>query len=481
MIVRYKKSLLVAAASFLLVQRELGCNCYVVKHQRTRKFPTKRNDPPSYCAIDSSLNGFSTNRRNKVRKGNSLKNQKSFIAPTTPQEKSTFSVWKTTTGILIGTSIIYGLAGTSDIESADPILRILPIGTVTNVLDATVPTSSTGFVAGALGEALAGIIGASLSAVLRVLASADRKPLVTEALSDSDYFIMRAGLLPTLEAVGIPPVFASIGSVLFASVPSQLVKLNSKQRQRLAEEERSLREMLVAELQNQKKKNAIRERARAIRRVRPVTPERKVDPSSLTPVSESKVDFIEVFSDVTRWLGYNVLMTDYGDRILWAGVPVQPGVSGAILGFLATFSSRLYADLLYGVLGYGPEAKQKEVRSRRTIDWFAYYASSGISAAVLFGVYEQSQGPISRWIQGILAGGFDGCVGSNEFEACFDAYIKANAPGPSPEAQARAFITNVYMVGQRIQDVAGDTSADDIQRLVRAWAVSAASYFHSLF
>lgn len=109
------------------------------------------------------------------------------------------------------------------------------------------------------------------------------------------------------------------------------------------------------------------------------------------------------------------------------------------------------------------------------------YFSTAASASALFGFYELSQRPISRWIQGILAGGADGCIGSSSFDLCLQTYIDQNAPGPSTEAQLRALITNLYMVGQRIQDVSVDTSANDVSALVRAWSVAVNSYWYHLF
>lgn len=388
--------------------------------------------------------------------------------------------WKTSLGVLIGGAVIAGLAATTE-PATDPVEGAY--GAVFNVLDAAVPGSSTDLVAVALGEAIAGVIGAFLTALLRSISSKNRKPLVTEALSDSDYFIAQAGLMPVLQAIGVSPILASIGSVVVASVPSQLVKIGSQEKQRRKEEEKSLLELLEAEKKKQEEQSRtqMQQRVAALRRIRPSVKEVGVDPKGLKPISESELDFVEIFSDLTRWLGYNVLKSDFGDILLYTGSAFSPGIMGATFGFLAAFTARLYADLLYGVLRYGPEVKQAEVRTRQIPDWFAYYASSSLSAAALFGVYEQSQRPISRWIQGILAGGFDGCLGSDFFDVCFDTYIQTNAPGPSAEAQVRALTTNFIMVGQRLQDIAGDTTAEDIARLIRAWAVSANSYLNHVF
>jgi hypothetical protein len=376
--------------------------------------------------------------------------------------------------------VIGGLAGTYE-PNASPLEEAY--GTVFNVLDATVPASSSDLVAVALGEAIAGVIGAFLTAILRFVASKDRKPLVTEALSDSDYFIAQAGLRPTLEAVGLSPILATLGSVLFASVPSQLVKITSQQKQRRADEEKSLLQLLDSERKKKEKDSRIqlRQRAAALRQIRAAVKEVGVDPKELKPVTKSDLDVVEIFSDVTRWLGYDVLTSDFGDSLLYSGSPFGPGIMGITFGFLAAFTARLYADLLYGVLRYGPEVKQAEVRTRQLPDWFTFYASCSLSSAALFGVYEQSQGPIRRWIQGVLAGGFDACLGSDSFETCFDTYIQANAPIPSAEAELRALATNLIMVGQRLQDIAGDTTADDVERLARAWVVSAYSYMNHLF
>lgn len=206
----------------------------------------------------------------------------------------------------------------------------------------------------------------------------------------------------------------------------------------------------------------------------------RVDVSTLEEVTKAEIDFVEMFTDIARWLEYNVLMTEFVTKLSWEGTMLEPGITGALFGALSALSARLYADGLYGIFRCGPTTKQEEVRTRQVVDWVTYYATTALSAATLFGVYEYSQRPISRWIQGILAGGFDGCLGSDSFEACFDTYIAANAPGPSPEAQARALISNLFMVGQRLQDIAVDTSWDDVERLIRAWAVSGFSYLHAV-
>jgi hypothetical protein len=175
-----------------------------------------------------------------------------------------------------------------------------------------------------------------------------------------------------------------------------------------------------------------------------------------------------------------VLKSEFFGSLEWNNQVVSPSMTGAILGLLAAVSSRMYADLLYGRFKYGPSYKQEEVRSRTSSEWFSLYFTTAASASTLFGFYELSRLPIYRYIQGTLAGGVEGCIGSSSFEACLQTYIDDNAPGASPEAQFRALATNLYMLGQRLQDIAVDTTFDDVAALVRAWSVAFVSYLNHL-
>ncbi len=174
----------------------------------------------------------------------------------------------------------------------------------------------------------------------------------------------------------------------------------------------------------------------------------------------------------------SVLQREFAGTLQWNNEFMDPAMTGAILGMLAAVSSRFYADVLYGRFSYGPNYKQEEVRSRTYEDWLSLYFTTAASAATLFGCYELSKGPIFRWIQGTLAGGVEGCIGSSSFDACLQTYIDQNAPGPSPEAQFRALATNLNMLGQRLQDIAVDTTFDDFVALGRAWSVEFLSYLN---
>jgi hypothetical protein len=392
-----------------------------------------------------------------------------------------------TAGVLFGFGILFtlGVSTTKPDEVAtlvaeDGVWNGFAFPALNNLFDATVPTTAADVIAVTLGESIGGVIGAVATGVgslvmTRQWPSLERpgltRSLVTEAIADSDFFIANSASRPLLQAVGLPPVLASVGSIFVATASSQLVKLGARRKDRLLEEEQLLQKLLEEDQEKERKREPLKFLLKGFNK------KVYVRPKDLVPVAAVQIDFIDIFSDVARWLEYGILKADYQDTLLYNGVVVDTAVSGAFFGLLAAVSSQLYADVLYGYFRKGPGYKQSEVRSRKIIDWATVYVSTSISAAALFGIYELSKRPVSRYVQGMLAGGVEGCVGSNSFDFCLQTYIDANAPGASPEAQLRALLTNLVMVGERLQVIAVDTSADDMHALVAAWAVTGNSFF----
>ena len=142
-----------------------------------------------------------------------------------------------------------------------------------NVLRAALPQTASDVVSVALGEGIAGVLGAVatllLSLVLRLRAANNnsRSDLVREAVADGDYFLTRAAALPLLEAIGLSPLAASVASVILASVPSEVIKqLDGSRRMAQLKEEDLLMEELLQKQQGNKKrspwKNANEERGK---------------------------------------------------------------------------------------------------------------------------------------------------------------------------------------------------------------------------
>jgi hypothetical protein len=239
-------------------------------------------------------------------------------------------------GFLIGVTVIVVLGlSTSDTsfygfsidQNGVDELNEVAFATATNILDASVPTSSSDYFAIALGESIGGVIGATLSVLITFILQMNMnnnqqdqqdetkdmptmsRPFVSQALADSDYFIANSATYTLLEAVGVPPEIAKLSSVFIAAVPSQLVKLGPVLQERRSQEEILLQQLL--EEQNQETLT----KSRSINSFGPFrfstsTPKREnvitsVDPSELIPVVGTiGLDFVEVFADVTRWLEY---------------------------------------------------------------------------------------------------------------------------------------------------------------------------------
>mmetsp|Transcript_27726 Transcript_27726/g.65156 ORF Transcript_27726/g.65156 Transcript_27726/m.65156 type:complete len:594 (+) Transcript_27726:113-1894(+) len=434
-------------------------------------------------------------------------------------------------GLILAVGIILSLAGMSGpsnggFGNSDEITSS-SVAVMTKVVENTVPTTSTEVVAVTLGESIGGVIGAIFSVAINFILlrgkagdslqshksnsrkSNNMKSLLSQGISDSDYFIANSASNTLLEAVGVPETVAKYGSVFIAAIPSQLVKIGPRMKKKKRVEERKL--LSSAERKTQQRQG-IRNSKSSLWRINEQKNTKTAKSEEFAPeavaaattsgtaaastaalttestaaIAVSSIDFVEVFADVTRWLEYDVLKTEYGEKVLtqlWmvenniaAINPFQSAITFALLGSLAAVSSRWYADVLYGRFRYGPVEKQREVRSRNTAEWFSMYSSTAASAATLFGCYEFFQLPVSRYIQGTLSGGVEGCVGSARFNACMQTFIDTNSPGPSAEAQLRALITNLYAVYVRLGDIAVDTSADDVSALIRAWSVSIASY-----
>jgi len=341
-----------------------------------------------------------------------------------------------------------------------------------NVLKAALPQTASDVVSVALGEGIAGVIGAiatlAVSLLLRVRAANEqlmegvvqRKDLVREAVADGDYFVTRAAALPLFEALGLSPLAASVTSVILASVPYEIIKIGPS-RKTAREQEDLLMEQLLKEEQERKRRqqgifSSIQNTATVV-----------VDPKSLIPANDAKpIDFVEVFSDITKWLEYDVLKSDLSGRLVWNGQVLASNVDSALFGFLAALSSQLYADIAYTYTDYGTEEKRREARERSLVDWIKLYLTTSLNSAVLFGVYETVKSPVGLAIAGFLSGGVENCVGSEDYQFCVDTYILNNPPAADAAAQVRSLITALVSLGDRLQNDGSLDKAEFTRSLV---------------
>ena len=249
-----------------------------------------------------------------------------------------------------------------------------------NIVGTVLPNSAEDVIAVSIGEGIAGAIGAFATWLLGLILNfksddgfvvtptngggrhgsggsgpmggQSMNALVSEAVADGDYFLTRAAAQPLLEAVGIPLFFASLASVLIATVPYEAVKITSQKR-RQDMEEKVLLEMLLEEEENRKKDQNVVDRISnnmfefiSKLNVRANFDDDVADDniddgasgiSVLQKEEEQKnvpaLDYVELFADLTKWLEYDVLISNYrGVLTLPNGMLLSTGWESAIFG-----------------------------------------------------------------------------------------------------------------------------------------------------
>jgi len=222
--------------------------------------------------------------------------------------------------------------------------------------------------------------------------------IISNAVADGDYFLTRASFLALFETLGIPYSIAEVISVLFANIPYQFMK---------------------------------------------VIKTRKINDE------KAELNFVELFADVTKWLEYDVLSTEFTSKTPLSSIaPLE----SASFGLFAGLSSQVYADLLYTYSTFGCSDKVRKQNTNRPLSQtFKIYFDKCLSNAVLFGVYTSIRKPISKQLSNLLSGGVDSCIGSANYDLCTESFSVMNPgmPEASVEAQFRAFVTAIVALFDR--------------------------------
>jgi hypothetical protein len=251
--------------------------------------------------------------------------------------------------ILAGLSLkgvgVGGIGNANEVTSSS-------VAAMTNVVDTVIPSTSTDLLAVTLGESIGGVIGAIFSVAINFIlrggktktedddeSSSDdssnnininnvdddddkKSSLLSQGISDSDYFIANSASFALFEAIGVPESIAKLSSIFVAAIPSQLVKVGAKMSKQKRDKESQLMLQLLREEQKKKKqkqnfpfllpsqkKNTVNPKE-----LMPVTAAMAMpgDTSISTGITETTaaaaaitaIDFVEVFADITRWLEY---------------------------------------------------------------------------------------------------------------------------------------------------------------------------------
>lgn len=377
-----------------------------------------------------------------------------------------------------------------------------------NIASTVLPQSAEDVIAVSIGEGIAGVIGAFATWLLGLVLNFKRDEefiltplkegkgmygggmvrnndvdaLVSEAVADGDYFLTRAAAGPLFEAVGVPVFFASLASVLLATLPYEAIKLSTRKRMKALEEEVLLSMLEEEEAKRQADMSVIDRLSNSVGGfiqqlyVTPNFDEGDMDEDeeeldlATTDQNPILLDYVELFADITKWLEYDVLINNYrGVLALPNGMLLSSGWESAIFGLLAALSSQLYTDVLYLYSDFGSPMKRDQTLNRSIEGWASVYATKCLSAATLFGVYEAVRAPTSRLVSRLVSGGVGGCVGSKDYDLCMETYLIDNS-GVSANNWADSFS---WMIPLTLND------QESFQNFVRGAAVSLYSVLHS--
>ena len=282
-----------------------------------------------------------------------------------------------------------------------------------------------------------------------------------EAVAGSDFFLAQAATLSIAENLGgLSPLYASIVSVLLATIPYELIKItsrNARMKSQTIQQDELLVE-LIREEEDRKQNSKIpfvvgfptkTKPSYSVTNyptiitatpavVNPVYMQNNRQLQSSSPTSLLELDAVELFSDVTKWLEYSVLRSEFrGSFNMFLSNTVEVSakatentstmaasttttttllvhgithnmilnniIESAMFGVFAAISAQLYADLLYGWFGFGGPLKKYMIRTRTTQEWSQRYITIGISSAALFGIYEAAQDPVREWITAVTS------------------------------------------------------------------------------
>lgn len=226
-----------------------------------------------------------------------------------------------------------------------------------NIVGQVLPNSAEDIIAISIGEGIAGVIGAFATWLLGLGLNFSEEgmgetmeELYSEAVADGDYFLTRAAAQPLLEGIGVPLFFASLLSVLIATVPYEVVKVQSQKQKNDMEEQRLLNLLLEEEANRKENMSVVDEVSNNVfdfinrlnvrqtnfdevfEEIEEEPDINELQKERLKSAQES-LDYVELFADLTKWLEYDVLISNYrGVLALPNGQLLSSGWESAIFG-----------------------------------------------------------------------------------------------------------------------------------------------------
>lgn len=404
--------------------------------QRTPLFLNRRTVFRSSVSTENDLVSSDSLRSRRTKKINQLQrigvNQNVLLA---------------FTGVSVALSLLYSIAMVGEntsITSLQDLTERLQQA-YQHLYDAIAPLGISDIMSVIAGESTAAAVAAAASSFILLCIKVNQKlpelaaKVKSRVVADGDFLVAKAVSLSLLGSIGFSPALTQLLSSLFASFPYGILKLGVQRREQIMQEDRVMDALLTEQL---KKEENERIQAGLLQTFtvwdEDNTVGRIADVSSLKPIesnAENRLDFVDVFSDIVKWLQYDVFMTHFGDTLTWNGQALIPGLEAAIFGAVACTSAQLYCDILYAIFDLGGVSKREEVCNRSSAEWFSLYVTQTLYGVALFLTYEACQIPAQWMLNAFLSGGVDNCIGAIDYSGCIETFIELNPPQESPEEE----------------------------------------------
>lgn len=357
-------------------------------------------------------------------------------------------------GIILAFGLLYSIAmidETVTIASWDDATESVEIA-YQNTYDAIAPLGISDVAAVIIGESTAAIV-AALAGSLILLTMKFQEVFPQSAsksssdfVPDGDFLVAKAASISLLTSIGVPPSLAKVSSILLASLSYGIVKLGISRRDQIVEENVMLNELLTEQqkkteterIQNGFVMSSMSGVSSWTSSSSTLISSAVADTERFVPVQEEKepvLDSVEVFSDITKWLQYDVLCSKFGEKLLWHDQPLLPGFEAAIFGAVSCLSAQVYCDILRAYFNLGGSVAREKVLTRTFSEMISLYTSQILYGAALFVTYEAVQIPAQWILNALLSGGVDNCIGSPDYSGCVETFIELNPLDESPEEE----------------------------------------------
>jgi hypothetical protein len=358
-------------------------------------------------------------------------------------------------GLLVSLTLLYSIAMIDENKSVTSLQELPKKIEVAyqNTYDAIAPLGISDVISVIVGESTAAVVAATASSIILILIKVNQKlpefsaKMKAQVVADGDFLVAKAAALSLLSSIGLSPALAKLFSSLFASLLYGIFRLDAQRRDNIVQEDQILGELL-AEQQKALEYERMQSGLLQTLVISAEGPTDRIiaDIRSLHPVestTERRLDFVDLFSDVTKWLQYDVLLSHFGHTLTWNGQAFLPGQEAAIFGAITCASAQLYCDVLYALFNLGGDTKSEDVFNRHVAEWFSLYLSQTLYGAALFFTYDAVQIPAQWLLQAFISGGIENCIGAMDYSGCIDTFIELNPPDESPE---EAFYTAIIPI-----------------------------------